>query len=76
MKSKILKVLAGIALASILAACGDSDSGSTNPEQVSVRDSVVFYDSLNWIDSVRYIDSLRFSVTMQCDSRQRIDDRL
>lgn len=38
MKSKIMKVLAGLAFASILAACGDSDSSSTSPDNVSVRD--------------------------------------
>ena len=74
MKTKILKVLAGIALASILAACGDSDSGSTNPEQVSVRDSVVFHDSLNWIDSVRFIDSLRIKDSLLIKDSLRIKD--
>jgi len=57
MKSKALKVLAGVVLTSILVACGDSDSGTTNPE-VLAQDSVVVRDSLNLIDSIRYIDSL------------------
>ncbi|MBO4828718.1 MAG: histidine phosphatase family protein [Fibrobacter sp.] len=58
MNSKILKVLAGLAFASILAACGDDDSSSTGADDISVRDSVVVHDSLNWIDSIRITDSL------------------
>ena len=74
MKSKIMKVLAGLAFASILAACGDSDSSSTSPDNVSVRDSVVIHDSLNWIDTVRVIDSLRIKDSVRVRDSLRIKD--
>ena len=72
MKSKILKVLAGLAFASILVACGDSDSSSTSPDNVSVRDSVVIHDSLNWIDTVRIVDSLRIKDSVRFVDSLRI----
>ena len=65
MKSNILKVLAGFAFASILAACGDSDSSSTSADNTDVRDSVVIRDSLNWIDSIRVIDSVRIKDSLR-----------
>ena len=59
MKINSLKFLASAMLVSLFAACGDSDSSSSNPSDVAVADSVAIRDSINWIDSVRYIDSVR-----------------
>lgn len=59
MKTNTLKFLASAMLVSLFAACGDSDSSSSNPSDVAVADSVAIRDSINWIDSVRYIDSVR-----------------
>ena len=76
MKSRILKVLAGAMLASVLAACGDSDSSSTNPENVSVVDSVVIHDSLNIIDSIRYKDVKRYVDSVRYKDSTRVFDSI
>lgn len=76
MKSNILNVLAGFAFASILAACGDSDSSSASGENEQPRDSVVIRDSLNWIDTIRIIDSLRIKDSLRIRDSVHIVDSI
>ena len=72
MKPNTLKLLASALLVFFFAACGDSDSSSSNPNDANeaATDSVAIRDSINLIDSVRFIDSV---VTRILDSIRIVD---
>ena len=53
------RLLLGVLLAILLAACDDANSTGADSSRADVRDSVVVVDSLRLIDSVRVKDSLK-----------------